>query len=95
MSWVAVGLALGFAALAFKHMRTKSALTKNTMLLSIERKKTARLVKDHKDLQGRADERIKQLKRRVNALLEQNIENSKPGDMLDALNSLNKLHEDS
>ena len=95
MTWLTLSLALAVAGLTYKWLRTKNGKDKAELFLKLERKKTALQMANYKDLKTRADERIKQLKGRVNELLEASIENSKPGDMLDALNSLNGLHEDS
>ena len=90
MTWIALSLALAGTALTYKWLRAKNALDKASRLLTIERKKTTDLAEANKDITVRSNERIKNLKRKMNALLEQNVENSGPGDLLDALNGLHK-----
>ncbi len=88
--WACVALALMCVGMSVKLVAIQSALVKSKTALEASRKQVAQLLTDHEDLRDRADARIKKLKRRNNELLERSIENSKPGDMLDALNELHK-----
>ena len=95
MAWVMVGFAITAVGLALKLMTMKSALTRASFLLKNEREKTESLLALYEELRDRADERIKQLKKRNYALLETNIKNSKPGDIRSALNDFSLLHENN
>ena len=88
MAYMIVAVSLTCVGLSLKLMTMKSALTKAKLLLAQEREDAQLALTKLDDLQIKADKRVKELKGRINELLEESIEYSKPGDLRFSLNSM-------